>query len=576
MDDLERQLHTYWSDVTDDYPEPDVGPMLGVLQLEPEPPTSDDYWGETITLDTPLDDRPKPHWIVAVAAVALLVVAFSGMYVVSRTIGLSPGAAVDTPNIVPQDFYSATGPFLAGGHVSGDGADEHSYPGPRKPDVTGATPGDDGDRPLPLGSVTELSDRVRPNAALGCAQVSPCSNLGVYKIVGDAQFSQSDDPNREVDPITSRQPFYIRPGFINETGIPLGAGFDVALYVTEEDQPTKFGGVTRGDTTRYTSDYVTTGQTNRCGPNFETQTGPVTCESYVHEFPDGLPEGDFVVWAVWEAPCSAWIDLGYTNFCADPDEVVSFFAAGGELNIEAGGSSAVDDERLIVSLNYRYQDGPEVDASGSAASGGTPLPDIEGAILDDSFSRQLPGGSATGLPGADYLDFLFELCEPELCFRDAHFVQPDNPGVGSGPYESGRPFYVREGFVNDTDEGLPEGFDVSLYVFEMDWDLGLASTTTKYAADYTLRGETDRCGPGYNDQTGSVACEWFVFEFLEGLPEGRFALWAVWNAPCSAWIDLGFTESCEDPNEVTSFFSSGVDSPFGPFPPEYDEPRPLR
>jgi len=59
-----------------------------------------------------------------------------------------------------------------------------------------------------------------------------------------------------------------------------------------------------------------------------------------------------------------------------------------------------------------------------------------------------------------------------------------------------------------------------------------------------------------------VNCEWFVHEFPEGLPVGRHALWAFWEAPCSAWLDYGFTDSCEDPNEVTSRFASGVDSPW--------------
>jgi hypothetical protein len=48
---------------------------------------------------------------------------------------------------------------------------------------------------------------------------------------------------------------------------------------------------------------------------------------------------------------------------------------------------------------------------------------------------------------------------------------------------------------------------------------------------------------------------------------------APWEATCSAWVDLGFTDSCSDPNEVVSFFSSGVNSPFGPFEPSFAEPN---
>ena len=64
-------------------------------------------------------------------------------------------------------------------------------------------------------------------------------------------------------------------------------------------------------------------------------------------------------------------------------------------------------------------------------------------------------------------------------------------------------------------------------------------------------------------QTEPVTCEWFVHEFHDGLAAGRHALWAFWEAPCSAWIDYGFVESCTDPDEIMSLFSSGVDSPWG-------------
>jgi hypothetical protein len=60
-----------------------------------------------------------------------------------------------------------------------------------------------------------------------------------------------------------------------------------------------------------------------------------------------------------------------------------------------------------------------------------------------------------------------------------------------------------------------------------------------------------------------VTCEWFVHDFSDGLPdEGRWALWAFWQAPCRAWIDLGFTDDCADPDEVLALFASGVDSPW--------------
>ena len=45
----------------------------------------------------------------------------------------------------------------------------------------------------------------------------------------------------------------------------------------------------------------------------------------------------------------------------------------------------------------------------------------------------------------------------------------------------------------------------------------------------------------------------------------------MWEAPCSAWLDYGYTDSCTNPNEIMSLFSSGFDTPYGPFPPSYTE-----
>lgn len=53
----------------------------------------------------------------------------------------------------------------------------------------------------------------------------------------------------------------------------------------------------------------------------------------------------------------------------------------------------------------------------------------------DDGAGPLPLGAVNELPGEDYLDFLFEFCgwyTPD-CFRDAHFMDPDDPSLGSGP-----------------------------------------------------------------------------------------------------------------------------------------------
>lgn len=224
----------------------------------------------------------------------------------------------------------------------------------------------------------------------------------------------------------------------------------------------------------------------------------------------------------------------------------------------------------------RYE--PARDASPTLATAATPLPDFEGAVAGDDGGGPLPLGAVGELPDSVRLDFLFEFCGwygPE-CFRDAHFMDPAGTGLGSGPWPAGTPFHIREGFVNDGDEPLPDGFDVVVYVTPMDGAPSEAGGvpdggTVRYTSDYVVRGEADRCGPTYRTQSGPVTCEWFVHDFPDGLPEGRFAIWAVWEAPCSGWLELGFTDRCDDPDEVTSMFASGVDSPVGPFEASFSE-----
>jgi hypothetical protein len=207
----------------------------------------------------------------------------------------------------------------------------------------------------------------------------------------------------------------------------------------------------------------------------------------------------------------------------------------------------------------------------SAPSGGSRLPNFEGALAGDDGTGPLPPRWFGGVPNADRLDFLFELCRPE-CFRDAHWLDPANGRLGSGTWTAGRPFHVREGFVNEADEPLGEGFDVVLYVTRVG---DLREPTYRFTSDYVLRGTTDRCGPAYETQAGPATCEWFVHDFPHGLPEGRFAIWAVWEAPCRAWTYLGLTEACDDPDEVVSYFSSGFDAPYDRLAgPTFDEPRP--
>ena len=214
---------------------------------------------------------------------------------------------------------------------------------------------------------------------------------------------------------------------------------------------------------------------------------------------------------------------------------------------------------------------PVVDGSGSAATRSTPLPDFVGAVAGDDGAGPLPLGAVNELPGEDYLDFLFEECDwpgVEGCFRDAHFKSTGGSSEGSGTGQAGRPFHVRHGFINNGDEPLGDGFDVVVYMTPMDNGPSEGggvpgSATVRYTSDYVLQGISDQCGPTYKSQTEPATCEWFVHDFPDGLSAGRYAMWAVWEAPCRAWVDLGFTDTCDDPNQVISLFSSGVDSPIG-------------
>jgi hypothetical protein len=435
------------------------------------------------------------------------------------------------------------------------------------PDLDAAVPGDDGAGPLPLGFVSTLPDSVRLDFLFELCWTPNCFR--------DAHFidpSGSGLGSGAFDPDT---PFHVREGFPVTGDEPLGEGFDVVLYVTPFDSLPGVGGVPTGATVRYTADYVVRGETDACGPDYEEQSGTVTCEWFVHEFLDGLPPGRHAMWVVWEAPCRAWVEYGLMEGCADPDDIVSLFNSGFDAPFETGATSyqEIDGARPMGSDGGRLFGNPTLDlpapaadASGAAPTGGTPVPDFATALAGDP-SETLPLGAITSLPETVHLDFLFELCWTEVCFRDAHFMDPAGSGLGSGTFAAGEPFHIRQGFPVSSDEPLGESFDVVVYVTPMDvpGELGGApvGATVRYTADYMVRGEVAGCGPDYRNQEGPVTCEWFVHEFPDGLPSGRHSLWVVWEAPCEAWIEFGFVVECTDPDEVLSLFKSGFDAPFG-------------
>ena len=151
----------------------------------------------------------------------------------------------------------------------------------------------------------------------------------------------------------------------------------------------------------------------------------------------------------------------------------------------------------------------------------------------------IPGDGADGprsgdggpMLGSLYLDFLTEFCGVNGCFRDAVMRNLDDSEWASEPLDD-YAFVIRHGFLNSGEEPLYEGYAVDVYIrkeYELTDEGGVfeVGTTYKFTADYVARGTADRCGPTYKSQSNPVECEWSVHEFPQGLPAGRYDLWAV-------------------------------------------------
>lgn len=511
--------------------------------------------------------RPVRAW--AFAAAFIVVVAFFGIA------ALVVSGGEDTVTDRPPPSTTVTDPdSIRPEDVIGSGREDVALPtgGTPLPDFAGAVAGDDGTGPLPLGTVDEPPANHRLDFLFEFCRPD-CFR--------DAHFMDPEDPRVGSGIWTAGLPFHVRHGFINSEEEPLGEGFDVVLYVTQMDWGDAAGGLVElGPTHRYTSDYVVRGMSDQCGPGYETQTERESCEWFVHDFPEGLPEGRFGMWVVWEAPCRAWLDLGLTRTCDDPNQVVSLFSSGFDApfgSFEPGfhewNDAQLSPEEISELAGVFPEpfdmspplDPAEIDAGDVApSSDATPLSDDHTAV--DIGTPRLPVGERTDLPNNARLDFLATLCWGD-CFRDAHVADPADDQLGFGTWVADVPFHVRHGFVNDEEVPLSDDFDVVVHVIrregpELDAGLYEMGHTHRFSSDYVLRDATTKCGPGYWDQTEPQTCEWFVHDFPEGLPQGRYDIWAEWYAPCSAWLDLGVVDACADPSEVTSRFASSVNMPF--------------
>jgi hypothetical protein len=203
------------------------------------------------------------------------------------------------------------------------------------------------------------------------------------------------------------------------------------------------------------------------------------------------------------------------------------------------------------------------------------LPPSEGDYATtESGEPRLALGQTTTLPDSVRLDFLAGGCDSAACYRDANFIHPDDSHMGSSYWIENTPFHVRHGFINESETPLGDEFDAVLFITRRDGpesadgSFGLGQPY-RFDTDYVLRGTAAKCGPGYWEQTGSQTCEWFVHDFAEGIPAGRYDFWTGWYAPCSAWLDLGLVESCANPGEITSEFHGSVNTPI--FGEDYTE-----
>ena len=228
---------------------------------------------------------------------------------------------------------------------------------------------------------------------------------------------------------------------------------------------------------------------------------------------------------------------------------------------EGDGMYSVSEIQVFTALATAGRISPNSDLGVVPPTGGD-------GSLDANVAR-LPLGVRTTLPDSARLDFLNTECF-EHCFRDAVMVDPLKEQSGEGTWEAHIPFHIREGFVVEAEEPLSDGFNVEVYVTrregpDLDGGIYEINKTYRFFSDYSLRGTTIKCGPGYWTQTEPQSCEWFIHDFPGGLPPGRYDIWARWFGPCSVWHDLGRVDTCPEPTEVTSMFSSSVNMPFGDY-----------
>jgi hypothetical protein len=199
-----------------------------------------------------------------------------------------------------------------------------------------------------------------------------------------------------------------------------------------------------------------------------------------------------------------------------------------------------------------------------------------GANFARADQRNIPLPIAEQPPGTTRLAFL-EIgtttigCPLEdaaalaFCVGSTFFLHPTEPLI-AGSLLAHEPFHIRHGFPNPGEEPLgsafPPDFELLVYVTKVAgpplqdgfFELG---TSYRYTPDYLVRVQSERCGPGFVDQTAPMPCDEFVHEFADGLPPGSYHFWVEWRAPCSYWTT---SDVCGGDDAPISLFADGAEA----------------
>ncbi len=200
-----------------------------------------------------------------------------------------------------------------------------------------------------------------------------------------------------------------------------------------------------------------------------------------------------------------------------------------------------------------------------AAGVGRPGTDFLPVFVPTQFER------LEAAPESHRLDFLQEHCEGGACHRAASFVDGDRrtrllttPNYAGTAWLAGSPFHIRHGFPNPAGDSFGErrarGWIVNLYVTRRSGpDTGTfpEGQTQLLRANAELTELSDDCGPAGSGEP--TTCNRWVFEFPQGMPEGRFDFSVEWVAPCASWFE---TDVCPAPNRPVSFFASAISLAF--------------